>query len=210
MNVIYLNENLKYCEAYPNESGIVVIPERNLIVGFVSAGMVYALKDTESKILTAFETFVQFNDMSINMVEEHHFSGENRSFDISGNIFCETKEFFSCIPYKNENVIFDEFVTQFERGEMTDQLSHYIMQTVGVFDPALNDWTGNFRFEFTITYPGKVDKAFEFFPDPGKKILCLIGMPTLETARVTDIFFKIPYNAIFVGKGISWIDQVGS
>lgn len=114
MNVIYLNEQLQYCEAFEDAHGKVVIPERNLICGFVDNGRLHALDDPENSILTPFEVFVQWNDMSLNMVKPSHFQQENRVIDFTGKtqdstkggtsggvVFCETKEVFSCMKYQS-------------------------------------------------------------------------------------------------------------
>lgn len=103
MNVIYLNENLKYCEAFPDEDGKVIIKELNLIVGFVDRGKLFALEDTNNEVLTPFEVFVQFNDMSINMIERRHFQEERRVIDFDGYTFCEINEVFTCQAYVSVN-----------------------------------------------------------------------------------------------------------
>jgi len=99
MNVIYLNERLKYEEAFSDPYGQIIIPEKNLIVGFVDEGMLWAIKDPGNLILTPFEIFVQFNDMSLNMVEKHRFQPANRIINFEGLQFCELKEVFNCIIF---------------------------------------------------------------------------------------------------------------
>jgi hypothetical protein len=101
MNIIYLNKALKYCEAFPDSNGQIIIREESLIVAFVEKGKVYALNDTRN-ILTPFEVFCQFNDMSVNFIEPHHFQQENRIIDLKGSTFCETKEVFNCVAYRTE------------------------------------------------------------------------------------------------------------
>ena len=96
MNVIYLNKNLQYNEVFPDDMGNIIIPEKNIIVGFVQKGMLWALKDSEDEILTPFETFVQFNDMSVEFIQPQHFQRAQRVISLEGKIFCELKQVFTC------------------------------------------------------------------------------------------------------------------
>ena len=98
MNVIYLNKNLQYCEVFPDKNGNILIDEKNLIVGFVDKGMLWALKDDDS-ILTPFETFAFFNDMSVEFIQAQHFQGAQRVINLDGKNFCELKQVFNCATF---------------------------------------------------------------------------------------------------------------
>lgn len=109
MNLIYLNEKREYCEAFADVNGRIVIPEKNLICGFVDKGKMLAINDENNDILTPFEVFVQNNDMSMNLVREGHFQQENRVINIEGQTFCEIKQVFSCVPFVSKTTDFKTF-----------------------------------------------------------------------------------------------------
>ena len=113
MNVIYLNENLQYCEAFPDSTGKVLLPENNVICGFVDKGMLWALKDPNNEILTPIEMFIQFNDLSVEFIQPQHFKGAQRIINLDGRELCEKGQVFSCTNWQSENTIMQGVFSQF-------------------------------------------------------------------------------------------------
>lgn len=114
MNIIYVNEQLQYREAFPDRFGKVTIPERNLIVAFIDKGLQYAIKDENNNIITPFEAYCQFNDLSMNLIQPNHFQRENRVIDLSGQQFCEKNELFACMVLNGFDTWNTRYFEEFE------------------------------------------------------------------------------------------------
>lgn len=147
MNVIYLNENLQYSEAFPDRFGKLIIPERNVICGFINGGMLYAMKDPKNELLTPFEIFVMFNDMSVEFIQKQHFQEENRVLELKGHEFCELKQVFSCSLQNFD--LFGDYIAETLGFAKEDYLQVMVMKR-------LNDNT-----DYTITKRLDNEDAFE-------------------------------------------------
>lgn len=155
MNVIYLNENLQYCEAFPDSRGRIIIPEKNVICGWVDQGMQYALKDPNNEVLTPIETFIQFNDMSVSFIQPHHFKGAQRVIELDNRVFCELRQVFSCASFLSPFATYEQkFAVALEREDVASQ-SNIIHSLKIEGEIRIPDWVRIERYEnhLAVTEP---------------------------------------------------------